>query len=64
MFLSGKSYMIKKKLTVTGAVILDMTRLCPECYVEMKPQHDKEGHVIYHQCPKCGMCILFTHSGH
>ncbi|MGD6807675.1 MAG: hypothetical protein ACQCN4_12035 [Candidatus Bathyarchaeia archaeon] len=39
-------------------------RLCPECYVEMKPVYDKNGRLIYHECPKCGMRILFTHSGH
>jgi len=39
-------------------------RLCPECYVEMKPERGNNGRVLYHRCPKCGMQILFTHSGH
>ncbi len=43
---------------------MDVPRLCPECYVEMKIKKDSKGRPIYHQCPKCGMKILFTHSGH
>jgi hypothetical protein len=38
--------------------------LCPNDYVEMKPIQNSGGIVIYHKCPKCGMKILFAHSGH
>jgi len=38
--------------------------LCPNDYTEMKPIYNQEGLVIYHKCPKCGMQILFAHSGH
>jgi Zn-finger nucleic acid-binding protein len=38
--------------------------LCPECYVEMKPKLNSKNEIIYHECPKCGQRILFTHSGH
>ncbi|MCL2476242.1 zf-TFIIB domain-containing protein [Candidatus Bathycorpusculum sp.] len=43
---------------------MNTPRLCPECYVEMKPIYDREGKLLYYQCPKCGKLILFTHSGH
>ncbi|MGD6851032.1 MAG: hypothetical protein ACQCN6_03125 [Candidatus Bathyarchaeia archaeon] len=43
---------------------MDTPRLCPDCYVEMELKCDNKGRPLYHQCPKCGMLILFTHSGH
>ncbi|MCW4030472.1 MAG: hypothetical protein NWE92_12605 [Candidatus Bathyarchaeota archaeon] len=43
---------------------MPIARLCPDCYEEMKPTCDTEGRILYHECPKCGMRILFTHSGH
>ncbi|MDR1993825.1 MAG: 60S ribosomal export protein NMD3 [Nitrososphaerota archaeon] len=43
---------------------MDTPRLCPDCYVEMKPLCDSKGKLLYHQCPKCNIQILFTHTGH
>ncbi|HSQ48984.1 MAG TPA: hypothetical protein VLL96_04805 [Candidatus Deferrimicrobiaceae bacterium] len=43
---------------------MDKVRLCPDCYIDMVVECDAKGRIKYHKCPKCGMQILFTHSGH
>jgi predicted RNA-binding Zn-ribbon protein involved in translation (DUF1610 family) len=55
---------ISANTRVLLVISMDAKRLCPECYEEMKPVYNEKGIVIYHKCPKCGMKILFTHSGH
>jgi len=38
--------------------------LCPECYQKMKPVCGANKQILYHQCPKCGNKVLFSHAGH
>jgi len=45
-------------------IAMSKAPLCPKCFIEMKPKCNQEKQVIYHQCPKCGTLILFSHAGH
>ena len=55
---------VKSTQTSIALRLMNIRRLCPECYKEMKVECDTDGRIMYHKCTKCGIRILFTYSGH